>query len=174
MARTARRSARVLVATDAVLVDRSGLVMQVNRGVSAVDQPDRQDGTWVDAAAGSCCAGMARQADGSFAAPPVPPPPVPESVTNFQARAVMRQTIMPDGRSLFTTINDDLSGARLMLADKPDSDPAKIAAEIAWQAWEQANDYLRHGPLVTSLSSKFGFDDTRTDALFFAASQVIA
>lgn len=99
---------------------------------------------------------------------------VPSSVSNFQARAVMRQVFLANGKSLFTTVNDDLSETRAALSDRDDKDPEKIKAEIAWQAWEQANDYLRHGPLVMSLASKFGFDDDQTDALFLAASKVIA
>lgn len=102
------------------------------------------------------------------------PQPVPSSVTNYQARAVMRMTPMPDGRSLLETVRSALKADLDRVQSLPDMDPDRVTAEVAWEAWEQANVYERNGPLVSSLASRFGFDDAMTDDLFRQAEQVTA
>lgn len=71
---------------------------------------------------------------GSLSPPSPALAPVPPSVTNFQARAVMRKYPMPDGRSLFTTVDTDLRAAVTAAADKPEFDPARVEADLNWQA----------------------------------------
>ena len=102
------------------------------------------------------------------------PPPAPDRVTNYQARAVMRQVPMPDGRSLFTTVDTALREAVAATAGLDEFDPQRVEADVSWQAWEQANEYERHGALVGLLAAKFGLDDARTDDLFRQAATVRA
>lgn len=101
------------------------------------------------------------------------PAPVPERVTNFQARYVMRQVPMPDGRSLFTSVDADLRAAVEMTASLGEFDPRRIEADLNWQAWEQANEYERNGAVTRLLAARYGFEDERTDALFRQASTVV-
>lgn len=108
---------------------------------------------------------------------PIPtpePPPVPASVTNFQARAIMRQVPMPDGRSLFTTVDTTLRKAVEDTRELGEFEPARVAADIDWQAWEQANTYDRQGTLVSSLATRFDFDSDATDDLFRRADPIRA
>ena len=84
---------------------------------------------------------------------------VPASVTNFQARAVLLQ--MPGsaaGRSLFEDVDDALRGM----------------GGAAWQAWEFANEFTRHGALVGQMGANFGMTAAQLDALFTAAAKVSA
>jgi hypothetical protein len=108
---------------------------------------------------------------------PVPPPepaPVPASVSNFQARAIMRQVPMPDGRSLFTTLDTALRKAVEDTRGLGEFEPARVAADIDWEAWEQANTYDRRGTLVLSLSTRFDFSSDATDDLFRRADLIRA
>lgn len=100
--------------------------------------------------------------------------PVPASVTNYQARAVMRQFFLPDGRSLLNAVNDDLVASREAAKALPETDPQRIQIDVAWQAWEQANSYDRDGNLVASLAAKYGMTDEQTDTLFREAQSVTA
>jgi hypothetical protein len=99
---------------------------------------------------------------------------VPSSVTNFQARCVMRSYRMADGRSLFTTVDSDLRAAVEAAKDLDEFDPGRMEADVRWQAWEQANEYDRYGQVTSLLASKYEFDDPTTDELFIQASQVRA
>lgn len=91
---------------------------------------------------------------------------VPREVTNFQARAVLMQLPSPTGAaSLFHDINAAL------LAGRDSGDPQGM---MAWQAWEQANDFTRHGALVNSMAASFGLTEQQLDDLFIAASQIEA
>jgi hypothetical protein len=66
--------------------------------------------------------------------------------------------------SLFEEIDDAL------LAGKN----ASLDGAVAWQAWEQANEFYRSGALVNSLGSQFGLTSAQIDALFKAAARVQA
>lgn len=113
--------------------------------------------------------------DSAFLPIPTPaPPPVPASVTNFQARAIMRQVPMPDGRSLFTTVDSDFRKAVDETRDMGEFEPARVAADIDWQAWEQANSYDRQGTLVSTLASRYELDAEAVDDLFRRANLVTA
>ena len=84
-------------------------------------------------------------------------PAVPASITNFQARAVLLQ--MPGsaaGRTLFQDVDDAL----------------RNMGGAAWQAWEFANEFTRHGALVGQMGARFGMSDAQLDGLFIAASPI--
>ena len=86
-------------------------------------------------------------------------PFVPQSVTNYQARAVlMSQPGSAAGRSLF----DDVNAALQALGG------------TAWQAWEYANDITRDGELVAQIGTQLGLNSAQLDALFVSASQISA
>jgi hypothetical protein len=104
---------------------------------------------------------------------PAEPASPPERVTNFQARYVMRQVPMPDGRSLFTAVDGDLRAAVEAVSALGEFDPLRIEADLNWQAWEQANEYERNGAITRLLAARYGFEDERTDELFRQASTVV-
>lgn len=113
-------------------------------------------------------------AGGVFAPPPPRPAPVPATVTNFQARAVLRGVIMPDGKSLETFMTEALRAGREAASVLPEADPARIGADRAWLAWEQSNEFERSSPLVGMWVSQLGMTDDQVDELFRQAGSVIA
>lgn len=91
----------------------------------------------------------------------VPPPPVPVSITNFQARAVLLAMASPTGiaeRTLFQDIDDTL----------------RAEGGVGWQAWEYANEITRDGELVNSLGQRLGMSPAQLDQLFIAAGSISA
>ncbi len=102
---------------------------------------------------------------------------VPATVTNAQARAVMRQTFpagLGGATSLFTAVDTALREAKDAAKALPDNDPAHIEADTRWNFWEQANEFERSGTLVQAIAAQFGMDAAAIDALFIAAAQVTA
>jgi hypothetical protein len=93
--------------------------------------------------------------------------PVPQSITNYQARAVLRVRFL-------TAINEDLATGRTAAAVLPENDAQRIQADLAWQAWEQANNLERGSTLVALFAGQYGFDDAALDDLFRAAAQITA
>lgn len=91
--------------------------------------------------------------DGAAFSPP-PPAPVPQEVTNFQARAALLAA------GLFETVN------AAVLAQGPTS--------AAYQAWEYANHLTRNGALVNSMGAALGLTAQQLDELFIAAAQIEA
>lgn len=77
---------------------------------------------------------------------------VPHRVTNFQARAALRQA------GLFDAVDAH----------------CKQAGGSAWDAWEYANHFYRTGALVLSLAPAFGLSESALDDLFRAAAQIEA
>lgn len=96
---------------------------------------------------------------------PAPVEPVPAEVTNFQARAALLQLPAPPGSEAPTMLHhiDAFLRAR-------QNDPEFA---LAWQAWEFANVFVRHGAAVTGLSAIFGLDQMLDD-LFRMAAQIEA
>lgn len=91
--------------------------------------------------------------------------PVPATVTNFQARAVLMQMASgAPGVSMFRVIDDALRAGR----------DASAEGAIAWQAWEQANDFYRDGALVNSMAGQFGLTGPQIDTLFRQAAAIVA
>ena len=124
-----------------------------------------EDGTWSrdGCIVGPCDADTARMVfDGMAPAgwiAPIPPRQVPDSVTNFQARAILlRMPGSAAGRSLFNDVDDAL----------------KALGGEAFQAWEFGNDFMRDGLLVSQMGVQFGMSPAQIDALFIAASSVSA
>lgn len=81
-------------------------------------------------------------------------PPVPQAVTNFQARAVLLAA------GLFDRVNDALLAL-----------PANATAR---QAWEYANKLTRTGTLVNSMAETLGFTAAQLDDLFRQAATIEA
>lgn len=96
---------------------------------------------------------------------PAPAAPVPAEVTNFQARAALLQLPAPDGSAAPTMLHH----IDAFLRERRD-DPEFA---LAWQAWEFANVFLRHGAAVMTLSAIFGLDQMLDD-LFRMAAQIEA
>ncbi len=109
---------------------------------------------------------------GAWNPAPVIVPPVPSEVTNWQARAVLRKTFLPDApeTSLFTRADRLLREARDAAAGLPEAHPTRVEADLHWQAWEQANTFSRNGPLLASIGRRFGLTAERIDGLFRAAA----
>ena len=97
---------------------------------------------------------------------------MPAEVTNWQARAVLRRTFLPDApaTSLFTRTDTLLRQARDATAGLPESDPRRTQADLQWQAWEQANVFSRSGALLSGIGARFGLSDAQVDDLFRAAA----
>jgi hypothetical protein len=93
-----------------------------------------------------------------------PPPPVPDRVTNFQARAVMIATPAPGGGTLYDAVDAAIQAGK----------NASAAGRLAWSAWEYANEVTRAGDLVAQLGAQLGLTEAQIDALFVAAAQIEA
>ena len=83
---------------------------------------------------------------------------VPASVTNFQARAVLKR------QGLFDHADT------LIRAGKDGS----LDEQIAYQAWEFGNEFQRWSPTVARLAVVFGLSDEQVDDLFIEAKMIEA
>lgn len=83
-----------------------------------------------------------------------PPPPIPQSVTRFQALAVLAAGGYLDTVRTYINTLDQNNVQRL--------------------AWENATDWERSSPTLNALAAMLGLSDTEVDDLFVAASQVSA
>jgi hypothetical protein len=83
-----------------------------------------------------------------------PPPPIPSSVTRFQALAVLAAGGYLDTVRTYINTLDQNNVQRL--------------------AWENATDWERSSPTLNALATMLGLTDTEVDDLFVAASQVSA
>ncbi|MDP4024467.1 hypothetical protein Q8W71_17720 [Methylobacterium sp. NEAU 140] len=104
------------------------------------------------------------------------PDAVPSSVTNYQGRAVMRLFPNPKDAavSLFTAVDTDLRAAVEATRELSEFDDARVEADLAWQAWEQANTYERRGRITGLLQARYGVTDAQADELFRQAERVTA
>lgn len=83
-----------------------------------------------------------------------PPPPVPPSVTRFQALAVLSAGgYLPTIRAHIAALDED---------------------NVQRLAWENATDWERTSPTLNALAAMLGLDDTQVDELFIAASNISA
>lgn len=112
-------------------------------------------------------------AAGTFT-PPVVPPPVPLEVTNFQARALLRGIILPNGVSLETAVTATLRQGREDAAALPEADPVRIEADRAWLAWEQSNVFERHSPLINTIAAAMSVTADDIDEWFRQAAEIAA
>lgn len=78
--------------------------------------------------------------------------PVPEAVTNYQARAALLHAGLFDG---------------VDAAVKASSDRTMV------QAWEYANVYSRNSTFILSMAAALGLNSQQVDDLFIAAAQVV-
>lgn len=81
-----------------------------------------------------------------------PPPPVPQSVSRFQARAAMH-----------------VAG----LLDQVEAAIAQ-ADTLAQMAWTDAVEFRRDSPTIAALAAQIGLTDAEIDALFRAAAEIEA
>jgi len=83
-----------------------------------------------------------------------PPPPIPTTVTRFQARVALVQA------GYFDTINT-------YIATLPQTDVKRLA-------WEDAAEWERASPTLNFLANMLGLSDTDVDDLFILASGISA
>ena len=83
-----------------------------------------------------------------------PPPPIPATVTRFQALATLSAAgHLPAIRTYIATLGED---------------------DIQRLAWENATDWERTSPTLNALAQMLNLTSTEVDDLFVAASQVSA
>ena len=83
-----------------------------------------------------------------------PPPPIPQTVTRFQALAVLAAGGYLDTvRTYIATLDQD---------------------NVQRLAWENATDWERSSPTLNALAQMLGLTDAQVDDLFVAAAQVSA
>ena len=83
-----------------------------------------------------------------------PPPPIPATVTRFQALAVLAAGgYLPTIRTYIATLDQN---------------------NVQRLAWENATDWERSSPTLNALATMLGLTDAQVDDLFVAASQVSA
>jgi hypothetical protein len=83
-----------------------------------------------------------------------PPPPIPSTVTRFQALAVLAAGGYLDTVRTYIATLDQNNVQRL--------------------AWENAADWERTSPTLNALAAMLGLTDAQVDELFIAASKVSA
>ena len=83
-----------------------------------------------------------------------PPPPIPTTVTRFQALAILAAGGYLDTVRTYINTLDPNNVQRL--------------------AWENAADWERTSPTLNALAAMLGLDDTQVDDLFIAASSISA
>ena len=98
---------------------------------------------------------LAWLAEGNTPEPYVaPPPPIPQTVTRFQALATLSAAgHLPTIRTYIATLDQD---------------------NITRLAWEAATEWERTSPTLAALATMLGLTDTEVDDLFIAAAQVSA
>jgi len=83
-----------------------------------------------------------------------PPPPIPSTVTRFQALAVLAAGgYLSTIKTYIVTLGED---------------------NITRLAWENAADWERTSPTLNALAAMLGLSDAQVDELFIAADQVSA
>ena len=83
-----------------------------------------------------------------------PPPPIPTTVTRFQALAILAAGGYLDTVRTYINTLDQNNVQRL--------------------AWENATDWERSSPTLNALAQMLGLTDAQVDDLFIAAAQVSA
>jgi len=98
---------------------------------------------------------LAWLAEGNTPEPYVaPPPPVPSTVSRFQARAALVQS------GWFTMMDDFMA-----TLDKQD---------INRMAWEDASSFNRDSPTLLAMAQMLGLSDSALDSLFILADSIKA
>ena len=122
--------------------------------LAAIDVYPVTDGTVPD---GHVVTGSALEWDGEkvtrvFTSEPAPPPPVPETVSRFQARAALLQI-------------GKLADAEAVVAQ---------ADAITQLAWAEAIEWKRTSPALNTLAEAIGLTQPEIDDLFRNAAQIEA
>jgi hypothetical protein len=119
---------------------------------------------WQGKSAPTLSGGRAADAPATAFEPPALPivaTEVPQIVTLFQGRTIMRQMPMPGGGTLFDAVDAYIETHK---ADNP----------TLYDAWNYSNGFDRHGAMIGSLGPQFNLTDQILDALFTAAAKVHA
>ena len=90
----------------------------------------------------------------SYVAPPPQPDPIPQSISRFQALAVLHQVGL-------------LASVEAYMAD-PSTDT------IARLAWQNAQEFERNSPTVIGISAEFGLTEEQLDNLFKIGAKIKA
>lgn len=132
--------------------------------------PDRRTGEfqvdiyWQGDDAPALAGGRAAGAPATAFEPPALPivaTEVPQIVTLFQGRTIMRQMPMPGGGTLFDAVDAYIETHK---ADNP----------TLYDAWNYSNGFDRSGAMVRALAPAFGLTDAQLDTLFTQAAAVHA
>lgn len=83
---------------------------------------------------------------------------VPLEITNFQCRAVLKMTPMPDGGTMLDFVDTAI----------------QASGGLTLLAWEYGGVVTRYGPSMASFAAQLGLSDEQLDAMFIAASQISA
>lgn len=127
----------------------NGIVASIIEVNSLEDHPGAIDAT--GASVGGAYTG------GIFYAVPVEATAIPDSITNYQCRAVlMAMPSLTAGKSLY-----DLVDAAL-----------QAQSGVALQAWEYANNVMRSGEMVAQMTAALGLTAAQVDAMFVAGSAI--
>lgn len=85
--------------------------------------------------------------------PPSPPSsPVPDSVTQYQAREILRQS------GLLATVNAHIDSLG--------------ETDATYIAWHYASRIRRNSPFVSSIAPALGLSESQLDAMFVAAAEL--
>lgn len=87
------------------------------------------------------------------------PRPVPNTVTLFQGRTVMRSITLPGGGTLFDAVDAYVEAH-------------KTSNHSLYDAWNYSNGFERTGALVSQLAPIFGISSEQLDEMFRAGSAI--
>ncbi len=119
---------------------------------------------WQGKSAPTLSGGRAADAPATAFEPPALPivaTEVPQIVTLFQGRTIMRQMPMPGGGTLFDAVDAYIETHK---ADNP----------TLYDAWNFSNGFDRRGAMVRALAPAFGLTDAQLDTLFTQAAAIHA
>lgn len=102
-------------------------------------------------------ASFIQSAISNYIPPLLPPIEIPYSVTPFQAKAAMYNT-MVDGNRLLDLV--------ISLINNPST------SYLTKLAWDSVTEFTRDSPLLNGLATQLGLSSQQVDELFIAASQI--
>jgi hypothetical protein len=106
--------------------------------------------------------------------PVLPPEETPLEITRAQARIVMAEHILSDGRSLLTATREMLAAQLDATSSLPDADPQRIAAIQASEWWTAAATYRCDHPVLLAVAAALGITEAGIAMLFRSAAQITA
>lgn len=90
--------------------------------------------------------------------------PASSSVTNYQLRAALMARPAPGNKTQFDVVDTEFAKGR----DKPG------AQGLVWQAWEQANTFVRSGMVARKVMTTLHYSVKQMDDLFTEAAKIEA